>query len=118
MASELHTGTFYGDGITSTSSDDDSTTVGESNIRQTRRKWSERPQGAGRFDLLRIPEPVSSMDTGLNGRISRQEAEEAAGVRFSVLDQKLRGYLVLAELPETFAQGHRVNDARRGKRSR
>ena len=74
------------------------------------------PRGAGRFDFLRIPEPVAAMDTGLNGRISRQEALDAASYRFSLLDAKHRGYLVEAELPETFAQRNRVNGERRGKR--
>jgi hypothetical protein len=65
------------------------------------------PQGAGRFDLLRIPEPVASMDTELKGRISRAQAQDAAEYRFSLLDVQHRGYLLLSDLPETYAQQHR-----------
>jgi hypothetical protein len=90
----------------------------DSDIRMTRRSGSglDQARGAGRFDLLRIPQPIAAMDAGLNGRISRQEAEDAASWRFSLLDTKKRGYLVLAELPETFAQGHRIDQQRRGRR--
>lgn len=118
MASELHTGAFGGYGATGSSSGDD-VYMPDSDIRMTRRSGSglDQARGAGRFDLLRIPEPIASMDVGLNGRISRQEAEDAAAYRFSMLDMKKRGYLLLAELPETFAQGHRVDDRRRGRRS-
>lgn len=117
MASELHTGGFGGYGPTGSGSGDD-VYLPDSDIRMTRRGGSglDQARGAGRFDLLRIPQPIAAMDVGLNGRISRQEAEDAASFRFSVLDTKHRGYLLLAELPETFAQGHRVNDQRRGRR--
>lgn len=77
---------------------------------------SDSPQGGGRFDLLRIPEPVASMDTELKGRITRQQAQDAADYRFSLLDTKHRGYLVLAELPETFAQTHHGRSERSGER--
>lgn len=91
----------------------------DSDIRMSRRGGSglDAPRGAGRFDLLRIPQPIAAMDVGLNGRISRQEAEDAAAFRFSLLDAHKRGYLLLAELPETFAQGHRIDQQRRGRRS-
>jgi Ca2+-binding EF-hand superfamily protein len=69
---------------------------------------------AGRFDLLRIPEPVASMDTSLKGRISRAQAQDAAEYRFSLLDVQHHGYLLLTDLPETFAQQHR----KRRRRSR
>jgi hypothetical protein len=76
---------------------------------------ADSPQGAGRFDLLRIPEPVASMDTSLKGRIGRQEATDAAEYRFSLLDTRHRGYLLLAELPQTFAQArHNVGRGRKG----
>lgn len=119
MASELHTGGFGGYGPTGRSSGED-VYMPDSDIRVSRRGDSglDQARGAGRFDLLRIPQPIAAMDTGLNGRISRQEAEDAASYRFSLLDQKHRGYLLLAELPETFAQAHRVGNQRRGRRPR
>lgn len=118
MASELHTGNFGGYGPTGGGRDDDVYMPG-SDIRISRRSgsWLDQARGAGRFDLLRIPQPIAAMDVGLNGRISRQEAEDAAAYRFSMLDMKKQGYLLFADLPETFAQGHRIDDRRRGRRN-
>ncbi|MFT4027363.1 MAG: hypothetical protein QM676_11255 [Novosphingobium sp.] len=119
MASELHTGNFTGYSAYSTTSGDEQDVTGpDSDIRISTKRSSglDTPRGAGRFDFLRIPEPVAAMDTGLNGRISREEALDAATYRFSLLDPKHRGYLVLAELPETFAQRSRIDGERRGKR--
>jgi Ca2+-binding EF-hand superfamily protein len=103
---ELHTGGFGGFLGGSGSSGDDG---GEST--PARRVGSymsaNDPQGAGRFDLLGIPEPVASMDTELKGRISRTQAQDAAEYRFSLLDVQHHGYLLLSDLPETFAQQHR-----------
>lgn len=119
MASELHTGAFGGYGVTGSGRGDDVYMPG-SDIRMSPRGGSglDAPRGAGRFDLLRIPQPIAAMDSGLNGRISRQEAADAASYRFSLLDARKRGYLLLAELPETFAQGHRVGGERRGRKRR
>jgi Ca2+-binding EF-hand superfamily protein len=62
------------------------------------------PRGAARFDLLRIPDPVAVMDVRFNGRINREAALEAAEQRFDLLDPDRRGYLTLADLPQTFVQ--------------
>jgi Ca2+-binding EF-hand superfamily protein len=103
---ELHTGGFGGVLGGSGSSGDDG---GEST--PARRVGSymsaNDPQGAGRYDLLGIPEPVASMDTELKGRISRAQAQDAAEYRFSLLDVQHHGYLLLTDLPQTFAQTHR-----------
>lgn len=100
---ELHTGSFSG-------YDPGAGGGGEGDNTPARRVGSymgaDDPRGAGRFDLLRIPEPVAAMDTTLKGRISRGQAQDAADYRFSLLDSQHHGYLLLAELPETFAQGH------------
>jgi len=74
--------------------------------------YASHPQGAARFDLLGMPEPVAAMDVNLNGRITRQEVIDAAEQRFEFLDTEHRGYLQLDNLPPTFAQqrkghGHR-----------
>jgi Ca2+-binding EF-hand superfamily protein len=110
---ELRTGGFGGVLGGSGSSGDDG---GES--RPARRVGSymgaNDPQGAGRFDLLRIPEPVASMDTDLKGRISRAQAEDAAAYRFSLLDVQHHGYLLLSDLPQTFAQQHHSVDGGHG----
>ena len=55
------------------------------------------------------------MDTRLTGRIGRQQAQDAADYRFSLLDSQHRGYLLLAELPQTFAQEHRSTGHRHGR---
>lgn len=65
------------------------------------------PQGAARFGLLPLPEPVAAMDTELRGRITRQAVLAAAYERFAQLDTAHRGYLVLAELPKTWTQTRR-----------
>jgi len=63
--------------------------------------------GAGRFDLLGLPEPVAAMDLELRGRISRSMAGEVARLRFNQLDTAHRGYLTLDSLPATPAEGRR-----------
>ncbi len=109
---ELHTGIFTG-------SYTDSEGEGEDGDSKPARQvgsflGADDASGAGRFDLLRIPEPVASMDTRLTGRIDRQQAQDAADYRFSLLDGQHRGYLLLAELPQTFAQEHRSAGHRHG----
>jgi hypothetical protein len=69
------------------------------------RSTGERPTGAGRFDLLGLPEPVAAMDVQVRGRISRNDASEAAQMRFSQLDTLHQGFLTLGQLPRTPAQG-------------
>lgn len=101
---ELHTGAFAMDSYDAGGGEDEN---GEKRARSLGSYMgANAPQGAGRFDLLRIPEPVASMDVTLKGRVNRQEAQDAAEYRFSLLDDQHRGYLTLAELPETFAQAH------------
>ena len=67
----------------------------------------ERPQGAARFGLLPLPEPVAAMDTELRGRITRQAVLAAAHARFAQLDTAHRGYLGLSDLPKTWMQTRR-----------
>ena len=66
------------------------------------------PRGGGsRYELIAIPEPVSSMDTGRSGAVTRAELHAAAARRFALLDDKQRGYLILADLPEPDAVHNR-----------
>jgi hypothetical protein len=74
-------------------------------VDRPRRDTDERPTGAGRFDLLGLPEPVAAMDVQVRGRISRNDASEAAQTRFKQLDTLNRGFLTLDQLPSTPAQG-------------
>lgn len=66
-----------------------------------------QPMGAGKYGLLNLPEPVAAMDVDLSGRITRREVADAGAYRFSLLDPQGKGVLTLADLPETFAQGHK-----------
>jgi Ca2+-binding EF-hand superfamily protein len=55
-------------------------------------------QGAGRFGLLNIPEPVISADSDLNRGVSLPEFQTAASSRFALLDTNRDGKLSLNEL--------------------
>ena len=55
-------------------------------------------QGAARYGLLNIPEPVAAADADFNRGISATEFQQAAWTRFHLLDNARRGQLTLAEL--------------------
>lgn len=55
-------------------------------------------QGAARYGLLDLPEPVTAADADFNRGVSREEFRQAAGQRFLALDLDHRGYLTLAGL--------------------
>ncbi len=65
-----------------------------------RRAYREVPIGAGRFDLLGLPEPVAAMDARVRGRITKDDAKVSANLRFSLLDTADRGYLTFEDLPK------------------
>jgi hypothetical protein len=77
------------------------------------RQGQEAPIGAGRFDLLGLPEPVASMDLEVRGRISRRMATDVAQMRFNQLDPQHRGFLTLDQLPRTPAEGRGGDRKRR-----
>jgi len=52
-------------------------------------------QGAGRYGLLDLPEPVVSADSDFNRGISRAEFRQAAVQRFLALDLDHHGFLTL-----------------------
>ena len=52
-------------------------------------------QGAGRFGLLDLPEPVVSADSNFNRGVSVTEFRQAAAQRFLALDLDHHGYLTL-----------------------
>jgi Ca2+-binding EF-hand superfamily protein len=58
----------------------------------------EGPQGAGRYALLNMPEPVAAADEDFNRAITLQEFKQAALDRFQLLDKKHAGKLTLQEL--------------------
>jgi Ca2+-binding EF-hand superfamily protein len=55
-------------------------------------------QGAARYSLLNIPEPVASADTDFNRSITLEEFRQAAIARFQLLDSTHQGRLTLAQL--------------------
>lgn len=55
-------------------------------------------QGAARYSLLNIPEPVAGADFDLNGSITLDEFRRAAAYRFQLLDSRHLGKLSLADL--------------------
>lgn len=55
-------------------------------------------EGAGRYALLDIPEPVAAADTNFEGGISLEEFRQAAVRRFALLDADKQNKLVLAKL--------------------
>ena len=63
-----------------------------------RRPDNEGHQGAARFGLLDLPEPVTAADTNFNRGVSLEEFRQAAGQRFLALDLDHRGLLTLAGL--------------------
>ena len=71
-------------------------------------------QGAARYSLLNLPEPVAAADTDFNRGVSRAEFREAAVERFRLLDKSHKGRLELADLQAMRA----ANWAAAKKRSR
>ena len=67
-------------------------------------------QGAARYSLLNIPEPVAAADTDFNRAITLAEFRAAAIERFQLLDTAHQGRLTLAQLearlPVLPADGH------------
>jgi hypothetical protein len=55
-------------------------------------------QGAARYGLLNLPEPVAAADTDFNRAITIDEFRAAAITRFQLLDSGNRGRLTLAQL--------------------
>lgn len=66
-------------------------------------------QGAARYSLLNIPEPVAAADTNFDRVITLQEFREAALARFALLDTAHRGRITLAQLE---AMPHAPNNDR------
>jgi len=62
------------------------------------RGGDDQHQGAGRFGLLDLPEPVVSADSDFNRGVSLSEFRQAASQRFLALDIDRKGYLTLAAL--------------------
>jgi Ca2+-binding EF-hand superfamily protein len=66
--------------------------------RAARQRADNGPQGAARYTLLNLPEPVAAADADLNRGISREEFRQAAIERFNLLDKAHAGRLGLEQL--------------------
>jgi Ca2+-binding EF-hand superfamily protein len=55
-------------------------------------------QGAARYSLLNIPEPVAAADTDFNRAVTLEEFRQAAIARFQLLDSTHQGRITLAQL--------------------
>jgi Ca2+-binding EF-hand superfamily protein len=55
-------------------------------------------QGAARYGLLNIPEPVTGADLDLNGTVTIDEFRRSAVYRFQLLDTQRQGRLTMREL--------------------
>ena len=64
----------------------------------SRRDVDEGPQGAARYALLNIPEPVAAADADFNRGVSLAEFRAAAEQRFQLLDTAHAGRISLAQL--------------------
>jgi hypothetical protein len=78
-------------------------------------------QGAARYGLLNLPEPVAAADTDFNRAITLEEFRTAAVARFQLLDGSHQGRLTLAQLealrPDPWTKHKRddkMDDARIG----
>ncbi len=67
-------------------------------------------QGAARYSLLNMPEPVAAADANFDRAITRDEFRKAAAIRFELLDSQHQGRLTLQQLeallPGARAAGH------------
>jgi Ca2+-binding EF-hand superfamily protein len=85
-----------------------------------RRRWSDEIdgyqldglQGAARYGLLNLPEPVAGADSNFDRFVSLDEFRSAASYRFRLLDSDRSGRLTLKNLkmllPSRPKEGHRV----------
>lgn len=71
-------------------------------------------QGAARYGLLNLPQPVVGADADFNRKITLAEFSRAASYRFQLLDTRNTGWLTLADL-ETLVPA-RPKSAKRVKR--
>lgn len=90
------------------SDDDDAATDDERDAARPHRKSREdygaslgidgALQGAARYSLLNMPEPVAAADANFNRAITLEEFKQAAIARFQLLDKARQGHLTLAQL--------------------
>jgi hypothetical protein len=72
-------------------------------------------QGAARYALLNIPQPVAGADADFNRLVTRGEFRHAAEYRFQLLDEKRLGRLSLMELEARLPTRPKGRRAKPGK---
>jgi hypothetical protein len=72
-------------------------------------------QGAARYGLLNIPQPVAGADADFNRLVTLAEFRQAAAYRFKLLDQRGQGRLTLAELEQRLPNRPKGRPPRPGK---
>lgn len=78
--------------------------------------FNEPLSGVGRYGIINIPEPITSMDLNLDGTITLEEARRAAIRRFDLLDRDHAIYLRLDDLPIPLASKDKPGRRARVKR--
>ena len=68
--------------------------------RRGKRSKQGNLEGAARYGLLNLPEPVAAADADFNRGVSLQEFRLAAAARFRLLDTSRQGRLTLPQLQE------------------
>lgn len=79
---------------------------------------AERREGAARFSLLDIPQPIRGADANLDWKVSAAEWAKAADQRFALLDTDGDGKLTLDTLPPLPGHGHFGGRGQRRDRDR
>ena len=72
-------------------------------------------QGAARYGILNIPQPVKSADADFNRAITQVEFRQAALARFKLLDSTGQGRIMLPELVERLPLRPKGKRAKRSK---
>lgn len=74
----------------------------------------ERREGAARFSLLDIPQPIRGADANLDWKVTAAEWAKAAGQRFALLDTASAGKLTFDGLPPLPGRSRPAQGPRRG----
>lgn len=73
-------------------------------------------QGAARYGILNIPQPVASADADFNRAVTLAEFKQAAGYRFTLLDSSGQGRIGLPELVDRLPVRPKGKRAKPGKK--
>lgn len=83
--------------------------------RDPRHDWRDERQGAARYTLLNMPQPVAAADADFNRLVTAAEFRAAAAARFTLLDKDGTGRLTMPQLGQMLAE---ANSKKRQKHSK